>query len=224
MPSAYVFDAFGTLFAVDGVTALAESLAPRQGHVLAQLWRTKQLEYSWQSALMATPARPRPDFDALTAAALDYAIAALLAPVEATGRAQLLDAWRALPPYPDARTTLERLAPRPRVILTNGTRTTADALVKAAGLADVLDGVLSVDAADTYKPDAAVYALAAAHLRLPVHEIGFVSANGWDAGGAKAFGFTTFWINRHGLPVERHAPEPDYVLASLNDLALLAAA
>ena len=221
MPSAFVFDAYGTLFDVHGFHPVAEALAPGQGAALLQHWRTRQLEYSWQCALMASHAWPRADFQSVTVAALDYAVAALLAPVDAAGRERLVDAYRSLPPYPDAHTALAQLAPRPRVILSNGTRAMLDPLVEASGLGDVIDAVLSVDAAGTYKPHPAVYALATAHLGLDPADIAFVSANGWDAAGAKAFGFATFWINRGGMPIERHAPEPDYVLAALADIPLL---
>jgi 2-haloacid dehalogenase len=220
---AFVFDAYGTLFDVQSVSALAEELAPRQGDALAQAWRAKQVEYTWLTSLMATPDRPREDFARITAHALDYAVSALVAPVDMQGRDRLLDAYRSLTPFPDAAATLERLAPRRRFILSNGTLGMLKPLVAACGLAALLDGVLSVDAAGVFKPHPRTYQLAVDALGLPAAQIGFVSANGWDAAGAKRFGFTTFWINRLGLPVERHAPDPDYVVASLSDVATIAA-
>jgi 2-haloacid dehalogenase len=220
---AFVFDAYGTLFDVNSVNALAESLAPRQGLALSQLWRTKQLQYTWLQSLMA-PAQPRQDFATITTLALDYAVSALIAPIDAQGRQALVDAYRTLAPYPDAISTLEQLAPRPRAILSNGTRAMLDPLVAASGLAPLLDAVISVDEADAYKPSPRVYQLALDHLGVPASRIGFVSANGWDAAGARAFGFTTFWINRDGVPIERHAPAPDYCLASLLELGMVASA
>ena len=89
-------------------------------------------------------------------------------------------------------------------------------------IAPHVDGILSVDAAGIYKPAPAVYQLAVDQLRLAPEEIAFVSSNGWDAAGAKVFGFTTFWINRYGVPVERHAPEPDFIVGSLALVAGLA--
>jgi 2-haloacid dehalogenase len=222
-PDAFVFDAYGTLFDVLSVTELAERLAPRQGLALAQLWRTKQVEYTWLSSLMATPARPRADFAAVTAHALDYAVSALLAPIDAAGRRALLDAYTTLVPFPDALATLQRLAPRPRLILSNGTRAMLDPLVDQSGVRPHIDAVISVDEADVFKPHPRVYQLAVDRLHRPAERIGFVSANGWDAAGAKAYGFVTFWINRANLPVERHAPDPDYIVASLPDVAAIAA-
>ena len=217
-PRAFVFDAYGTLYDVHSLVTLAESLAPRQGAVLSQLWRTKQLEYTWLSSLMASPAYARPDFAELTARALDYAIAQLMIPLGDADRSRLLDAYRALAPFPDAAEMLARLAPRPRLILSNGTQGMLAPLVASSPLAAHLDGILSVDEAGVYKPAPAVYALAVDRLRLAPAEIAFVSANGWDAAGAKAFGFTAFWINRLGLPVERHAPAPDYVIGTLGHI------
>jgi len=220
-PDAFVFDDYGTLFDVHSVGALADTLAPGQGHALAQLWRTRQVEYTWLTSLMATPDRPRDDFSRITAHALDYAVSALVAPIDAAGRQRLLDAYLTLTPFADAAATLERLAPRRRVVLSNGTLAMLEPLLAHSGLRPLLDGVLSVDAAGIFKPSPRTYQLAADALRLPPARIGFVSANGWDAAGAKAFGFTTFWINRMQMPVERHAPEPDYIVASLSDVATI---
>jgi 2-haloacid dehalogenase len=221
-PDAFVFDAYGTLFDVHAVTALADALVPGRGAALSATWRAKQLEYSWLDALMAGPRRRRDDFGTVTAAALDYAIDALAVPVDGAGRARLLDAYRTLAPFPDARAALEGLCGRPRWILSNGTHAMLDPLVRASPLAGEIDGVLSVDEVDAYKPSAAVYQLACDRLRLPAAAIAFVSSNGWDAAGATVFGFQTFWVNRAGLPVDRHAPPPDHQVASLRDIAALA--
>lgn len=220
-PSAFVFDAYGTLFDVHSIAALAEEVAPRQGGILSQLWRTKQLEYSWLQSLMQSPSQPREDFSALTAHALDYALSQLTIALDAADRARLLDGYRNLAPHSDAAAGLECLAPRPRWVLSNGTQAMLEPLIAGSALAVHIDGVLSVDAAGIYKPSPRVYQLAVDRLGLAPRNIGFVSSNGWDATGAKAFGFTTFWINRNGLPVERHGPPPDYVLGSLTEFAAL---
>ena len=220
-PAALVFDAYGTLFDVHSVVALAEELAPRQGALLSQLWRTKQLEYTWLQSLMLSPTRPRDDFATLTACALDYAVAQLMVSLSADDRRRLLDAYGRLEPFPDAADALAALAPRPRWILSNGTLAMLEPLVRASALASHIDGVLSVDAAGIYTPSPRVYRLAVDRLQLAPADIGFVSSNGWDAAGAKAFGFTTFWINRYGVPVERHAAEPDYIVGSLANIAAM---
>jgi 2-haloacid dehalogenase len=215
---ALVFDAYGTLFDVHSVTALAESLAPGRGTALSQLWRTKQLEYTWLTSLMISPAVPRPDFSAVTGQALDFALAALGIELGVDERARLQDAYLTLAPFPDVASALAQLAPRPRWILSNGTLGMLEPLVRHTALDAHLDGVLSVDAAGIYKPSPRVYQLALDRLRVPPPRIGFVSSNGWDAIGAKAFGFTTFWINRTGAPVDRHGPAPDRIISTLADL------
>jgi 2-haloacid dehalogenase len=220
--AAFVFDAYGTLFDVYAVAALAERLAPKHGADLARLWRTKQLEYTWLQSLMAGTAQRRDDFDRITAHALDFAVAALGLFLGAGEKQQLRDAYLTLTAFPDARAALAALAPRPRWILSNGTLAGIDPLVRHNGMETLLDGVLSVDAVDIYKPAPQVYALAADRLDLPRDRIGFVSSNCWDAIGARAFGFTTFWINRAGAPVDRHGPPPQHILASLAELPGLA--
>ena len=211
---AYVFDAYGTLFDVHSVGGLAERLAPGHGAAITSLWRTKQLEYTWLGSLM----EQRRDFAAVTEQALDYTLSALLLPLDADARTQLIEAWLDLRPYPDALAALTRLGPRPRWILSNGTRAMLDPLLERSGLAAQIDGVISVDEAGVYKPSPRVYELATRHLALPAEAIGFVSANGWDAVGAKAFGFTVWWINRAGLPIDRHGPPPDSVIGELSDV------
>jgi len=137
-------------------------------------------------------------------------------------RQRLLDGYGSLAPFPDAHAALAELAPRPRWILSNGTLAMLEPLVRASTLAPHVDGILSADAAGIYKPSPRVYQLAVDRLQLDPAEIGFVSSNGWDAAGAAAFGFTTFWINRNGEPVERHAPEPDFIVGSLANLLPIA--
>ena len=218
---AFVFDAYGTLFDVQSVAMTIERLFPGRGGALSHLWRAKQLEYTWLQSLMLSPVQRRDDFAAVTAYALDHAAQALGVPVAGPARHRLLDAYLDLSPYPDAAATLARLGPRPRLILSNGTRAMLEPLAAATGIARHLDIILSVDDAGIYKPSPKAYQLALDHLTLPPVRIGFVSANGWDVIGAKAFGFTSFWINRHQAPLDRHGPRPDAVLASLSELPAL---
>ena len=221
-PRAFVFDAYGTLFDVHSVALLADTLVPGQGGVLSRIWRTKQLEYTWLQSLMLSPSQPREDFAAVTAHALDYAAAALMAPLDAAGRQQLLDAYLHLEPFPEAAEALATLAPRPRWILSNGTLAMLEPLLRESPLAAHVDGVLSVDDAGIYKPSPRVYQLAVDQLHLDPGDIAFVSSNGWDAAGAAAFGFRSIWINRQGEPVERHAPAPEFIFGSLSHVMALA--
>jgi 2-haloacid dehalogenase len=222
-PVAFVFDAYGTLFDVHSIAGLAERIAPGHGAALSRIWRAKQLEYSWLQSLMSSARFQREDFSALTAHALDYAVATLVLPLSTEERQRLLDAYRDLAPFPGTHEALAMLAPRPRWILSNGTRAMLEPLVKSTGLDQVLDGVMTVDDVGVYKPSPRVYQLAIDCLGLAPDQIAFVSSNGWDAAGAKAFGLTTFWINRDGVPTERHAPPPDYAIGSLSEIAPLLA-
>ena len=215
---ALVFDAYGTLFDVQSVAAVAERLFPGRGSELSQRWRAKQLEYSWLQSLMLSRTQRREDFAAITAHALDHAADALRLALTAPMRHRLLDAYLDLSPYPDAGPALAALAPMPRVILSNGTRAMLEPLAAATGLARHLDAVLSVDAAGIYKPSPRVYQLAVDYLDRPAARIGFVSANGWDVVGAKAFGLTAFWVARAAAPLERHGPKPDHIISSLAEL------
>jgi len=218
---ALVFDAYGTLFDVHSVESTAERLFPGHGAALSKLWRAKQLEYTWLQSLMQSPMQRREDFAAITTHALEYATAAMGLSLSAPARHRLLDAYLDLTPFPDAADALARLAPLPRLILSNGTREMLEPLAAATGIGQYLDAILSVESAGTYKPSPRVYQLAVDHLRLLPIRIGFVSSNGWDAIGAKAFGFTSIWANRAGAPVDRHGPAPDAIIRSLAELPAL---
>lgn len=218
---ALVFDAYGTLFDVQSVVALAERLFPGHGAALSQQWRTKQLEYSWLQSLMLSPTQGREDFAAITAHALDYAAEALGLLLTAAVRRRLLDAYFDLSPFPDAAPALAALAPMPRLILSNGTRQMLEPLASSTGIARHLDGILSVDTAGIYKPSPRVYQIAVDRLALAPLQIGFVSSNGWDVAGARAFGLTCVWVNRAKAPLERHGPKPDAIINSLAELPAL---
>jgi 2-haloacid dehalogenase len=216
---ALVFDAYGTLFDVHAVVARADELLPGHGAMLSRLWRAKQLEYTWLQSLMGPSVRV--DFEAVTALALDYALAELGLPLAAGERRALRDAYLTLAPFPDVPTALAALAPRPRWVLSNGTLAMLEPLVRHHKLDAHLDGILSVEAAGIYKPSPRVYQLAVDRIGVPPARIGFVSSNGWDAIGAKAFGFASFWINRAGAPVDLHGPAPDRIIGTLSELPAL---
>ena len=220
-PQALVFDAYGTLFDVHSVTRLADSLFPGRGAALSQAWRTKQLEYTWLRSLMG-----RYDgFNAVTADALDWALESLRLDAGAEAREALLAAYRTLSPFPEVRGALEALGRgRPLAILSNGHPDMLDAVVDHNELrVHFGERVYSVHEAGVFKPDPRVYALACAGLELPAESIGFVSSNGWDAAGARSFGFTAWWVNRGRAPVERLASPPDAVVGDLAELAALLA-
>ena len=221
---ALVFDAYGTLFNVHSVMASCEALFPGKGSALSRLWRTKQLEYSWLRSLMGRYV----DFNQVTREGLQYACNSLGLTYSETVLAQLEQAYRTLEAFDDARPTLSELRrQQPALklaILSNGAVEMLNAVVAFNELDAMLDAVISVDEVGIFKPDPRVYRLACDRLHLDRDQIGFVSSNGWDAAGAKAFGFTTFWIDRAAAPVEELGVTPDRVLKSLLELPALLAA
>jgi 2-haloacid dehalogenase len=212
-PAAIVFDAYGTLFDVRSVEAACAVISLDPPRFVAH-WRAKQLEYSWQRSLMGRYA----DFATVTAEALDQTLAHFRTHPDDEIVADLLHAWRTLEPFPEVRDALDALAPRPLAILSNGSPAMLDALLRHTKLADRFAAVLSVDAARTYKPDPRAYALATDALALPATRILFVTANAWDAVGAKAFGFRVAWCNRAELRFDTHGPAPDLEIRSLDEL------
>jgi 2-haloacid dehalogenase len=205
MNEVYVFDAYGTLFDVHAAIARHRAAAGPDADRFSEVWRTKQLEYSWTLTL----AGHYTDFWTLTERALDYAFARFPS-VDRALRLKLLDAYFKLDAFPDARTALASLKARgaKTAILSNGSPPMLEAAVNASGMASVLDAVLSVDAVHAYKPRPEVYALVTARFGFKPEEIAFVSSNRWDVMGAAAFGFRPFWVNRSGMPDEypEHAP------------------
>jgi 2-haloacid dehalogenase len=211
-PLALVFDAYGTLYDVHSVMRRCESCFPGKGTQLSQLWRSKQLEYTWQRSLMQ---RYVP-FSQVTREALAYACAALALELSVELMEGLMSEYACLEPFAEVADALDRL-PMKKAILSNGSPDLLMPLVRNSGLH--FDAVLSVDPLRVYKPAPQVYELAVKQLGVPKERIGFVSANCWDALGAKSYGFRVFWVNRTGVPVDRLGFMPDAQLKSLAGLA-----
>lgn len=214
--AAILFDAYGTLLDIHAAMAAHQArIGPRAPEISA-LWRQKQLEYTWTLTL-AQDYRP---FDVVTAEALDFALAQHGID-DAALRADLLATYRVLPPFPEvvgALATLRRMGLRLGV-LSNGTGAMLDAAFATAGLDEMLDPILSVDALRIYKPDPRVYAMATNALALAASEIGFVSSNAWDAMGAARFGFRVFWLRRRPDPVEYDLNARATPIAHLGEIA-----
>jgi len=214
MPEAFVFDAYGTLYDVYSVTARCESCWPGKGASLAQLWRAKQLEYTWQRSLMQRYA----PFSTVTREALAYACEALGLELSVAQMEGLMGEYLRLSTYPDVADSLKKLGKK-QAILSNGSPDILLPLVKNSGLH--FDAVISVDELKIFKPAPQVYELAVRKLGVPKDRIGFVSSNCWDALGAKSYGFIVYWINRLKAPLDRLGFKPDAVLTSLSDIAAI---
>jgi 2-haloacid dehalogenase len=197
---ACVFDAYGTLFDTSSAVDRCRGALGDAWQSFAQLWRRKQLEYSWLRSLMGR----HTDFWHVTAEALDYTFAAFRRN-DPQLRALLLQEYLSLQAFPGVRDLLARLkaAGKRTALLSNGSPTMLTALVSSAGLSRLLDAVLSVEAAGVYKPHPSVYQLAADRLSAAANRILFFSSNGWDVQGAAAFGFRAIWINRALDPPEQ---------------------
>jgi len=221
MTQLVVFDAYGTLFDVYSVGALAETLYPGQGAAIAALWRDKQIEYTRLIALSdgtaAGGSRYYQSFWDLTRASLRYVLARLALPGSAGQEDALMAQYARLAPFPESLEVLRRLREQgyATAILSNGSAAMLDTLVAAAGMTHLLDRVLSVEAVRTFKTAPASYALVGQAFALAPHEVLFLSSNAWDALGATWFGFRTLWVNRQNLPFETIGPRPHYVGADL---------
>lgn len=217
-PKAVLFDAYGTLFDVHAAIARHRAEAGPDAERFSEIWRTKQLEYTWTLTLAGTYL----DFWMLTERALDYAFARVPS-VSRALRPKLLDAYFKLDAFADASATLVALKARGLrlAILSNGSPHMLAAAAEASGLAVSLDAVLSVDAVRVYKPRPEVYALVTGRFSIPAAEVVFVSSNRWDVMGATSFGFNAVWVNRGQMPDEYPDAQPASVIATLAELPAL---
>jgi 2-haloacid dehalogenase len=215
VPDAFVFDLYGTLLEVSSVGQAAAEVTAEPER-LVDLWRQKQLEYTWLSSLMGR----YQDFWAVTGDALDYCLARLDVTLSPEERDRLMGAWLAVAPYPEVDEALERLSSSATLaVLSNGSPRMLEAALASAELSGRIPHVLSVDQVGIYKPAPAVYEVAEKALGLSRRQMLFVSSNGWDAAGAKAYGLPVAWVNRLGAPTERLGFSPDLIVSDLSELA-----
>ncbi len=215
------FDAYGTLFDV----AAAARLAAQEGRFpkladrwveLANHWRLKQLQYTWLRAV----ADAHTDFWQVTQNGLDWALEAAGLEGDPALRQRLLDLYWQLQAYPEVPAMLRALkqAGLHTAILSNGSPEMLKGAVQSAGISDLLDDVLSVEAVGIFKPAASVYQLVEDRFGCDRSEVLFVSSNGWDAGCAAGYGFQTAWVNRAGEPLDRLPWTPAHILTDLGPI------
>jgi 2-haloacid dehalogenase len=214
---AIAFDAYGTLFDVYSIGRLAEELFPRSGARLAELWRDRQIEYTRIRTLSDRYA----DFWSVTGDALDFACERLRLSLTPAARASLMAQYERLAAFPENLQVLAELKQRglPLAILSNGTARMIASAVAAAGMDGLFDHILSADQVKRFKTAPEAYQLGPDAFGCPALEILFVSSNGWDICGATWFGYTTFWVNRAGAPLERLGVQPSAGGRSLSDVA-----
>jgi 2-haloacid dehalogenase len=216
MPAIFVFDAYGTLFDVHAAIARFRGQAGPDADRMSEIWRGKQLEYTWTLTLAGHYA----DFWTLTEQALDFALARVPTVPNAL-KAQLLQAYFQLDAFPDARAALRSLKAKGHRtgILSNGSPNMLKGAVDAAGIGADLDGVLSVDVLRMFKPRPEVYDLVTKHYQCAPSEVTFISSNRWDVMASVSVGFKGIWVNRGKMPDEYFDFPPRQVLADLNVLA-----
>jgi 2-haloacid dehalogenase len=189
---AVVFDAYGTLYDVQSVASVTEEAFPGYGGIITQIWRIKQLEYTWLRSLM----RRYQDFSFVTRESLSYALRCLGLEYDAATFESIMDKYLNLDLYPDALSSLAAMKDRKLAILSNGSPGMLNALVRNSGLDRVLDATISVDANKVFKPSPEAYTLIESTLNLPPADVLFISSNPWDVCGAKSFGLNVAWIER----------------------------
>jgi 2-haloacid dehalogenase len=189
---AVVFDAYGTLYDIQSVAAITDQAYPGYGELITQIWRIKQLEYTWLRSLM----RRYQDFSVITRESLGYTLDCLGLKQDADVFDRIMDKYVHLDLYPDALQALGQLKDRKLAILSNGSTGMLDALVRNSGLDRMLDATISIDAKKQFKPSPDAYTLIESTLGVAPADVLFVSSNPFDACGAKAFGLRVAWIER----------------------------
>lgn len=215
---AVVFDAYGTLFDVYAIGALAEQIYPGQGAAISVLWRDKQIEYTRLISL-SDPHSPEGSqhylsFWDITRKALDYTLARLQLDAKPDHIDALMGQYAQLTAFPENLGVLQTLKRQgiTTAVLSNGNSEMLETAVLSAGMSDCLDHVISMDSIRRFKTSPESYGLV--EQTLPIHHranVLFVSSNGWDALGATWFGFTTLWVNRQHLPFETIGPRPTHM-------------
>lgn len=189
---AIVFDAYGTLYDIQSVANITDEAFPGYGELITQIWRIKQLEYTWLRSLM----RRYEDFSVITRDSLTYTLKILGLAYNDGIFEKIMDKYVHLDLYPDAKAALLSLQNYKRAILSNGSTDMLTALVRNTGLDSILDATISIDAKGIFKPSPDAYSLIQTRLDVNLGDVLFVSSNPWDAIGAKAVGLKVAWIER----------------------------
>jgi 2-haloacid dehalogenase len=211
---AIVFDAYGTLFDVHSIIQKADEFFPGQGKIISEIWRQKQLEYTWLRSLMGCYKH----FWYVSDDALSYSLRKLGLGDTLNIRTQILEEYLSLQPFAEVEETLHSLKNISLTILSNGNPEMLLAVVENAGLTGFFAEIISVDQLKIYKPVMDVYQLAPDKLGVEKEEILFVTSNSWDASGAKSFGFHVCWVNRNNEPFDELNVQPDVVVSNLKEL------
>jgi len=216
-PEALAFDMYGTLVDPVGIGEQLKRYLPEEAHKVAEVWRRKQLEYTFRLTSMER----YEDFELVTRKALDYALAVVGRELEPDQKDALMARYDDLERFADVEPGLERLkeAGHEMVVFSNGTPRMLDALIDATGLRPYFQGLVSADEVRAYKPSPKVYRHAARRLGRPIGEVRLVSSNPFDDIGAEAAGMRAAWVDRSGGLFDTLGPPPEIVVGSLTELA-----
>ena len=217
MPEALAFDMYGTLVDPVGISKQLERYLPEQAPRLAEVWRQKQLEYTFRLTAMER----YEDFERVTRKALDYALAAVGRELAPEQKDDLIARYNDLERFADVKPGLERLkeAGHAMIVFSNGAPHMLEALMDAAELRPYFQGFVSVDEVKTYKPSPKTYRHAARRLERPIGEVRLVSSNPFDAIGAEAAGMKSAWVDRSGGLFDTLGSPPEIVVGTLTELA-----
>ena len=211
---AIIFDAYGTLFDVNSAAEKCKSKIGDKWESFANYWRKTQLEYTWLRSLMGR----HKDFWQITEDSLDKSMQAFN--IDKAMKNELLDLYRILSPYPEVKETLEKLKEKKYklAILSNGTPSLLNELVKSNGLQNLFDDIFSIEEVKIYKPSSKVYDMPVRKYNIKNEEVAFLSANTWDVSGGGNYGFTSVWVNRNKNIFDNLDYKPKNEISGLNQL------
>ena len=211
---AIIFDAYGTLFDVNSAAEKCRSKIGDKWESFANYWRKTQLEYTWLRSLMGR----HKDFWQITEDSLDKSMQAFN--IDKAMRNELLDLYKILSPYPEVKETLEKLKEKKYklAILSNGTPSLLNELVKSNDLQNLFDDIFSIEEVKIYKPSSKVYDMPVKKYSIKNEEVAFLSANTWDVSGGGNYGFTSIWVNRNKNIFDNLDYKPKNEISGLNQL------
>jgi len=211
---AIIFDAYGTLFDVNSAAEKCKSKIGDKWEDFANYWRKTQLEYTWLRSLMGR----HKDFWQITEDSLDKSMKAFKIDIEMKN--ELLDLYKILSPYSEVKETLKKLKEKKYklAILSNGTPSLLNELVKSNDLKNLFDDIFSIEEVKIYKPSSKVYDMPVKKYNIKKEEVAFLSANTWDVSGGGNYGFTSFWVNRNNNIFDNLDYKPKYQITGLNQL------
>ena len=211
---AIIFDAYGTLFDVNSAAEKCKDKIGDKWEPFANFWRTTQLEYTWLRSLMGR----HKDFWQITEDSLDKSMKAFK--IEFSMRDELLDLYKVLSPFKEVQETLKTLKEKKLklAILSNGTPSLLNGLVKSNNLENLFDDIFSIEEVGVYKPNSKVYDMPVKKYKIRKDEIAFLSANTWDVSGGGNYGYQAIWVNRNNNIFDNLDFKPKLEIKNLSGL------